>query len=233
MLKNVSVQVKVTIDFRRSSKVFIWVSGGWISWIISEGFTEASGLLSSFVCNFCLSGSVVLPWCAHCRISLPLLILKLHRHTLLCPYLNSGGAAWTGQAKVALKDRPVMWLMAKLNLQPCKGSRRENLSSPLCQQQASQSALPHWPLSQLRAGNEIFGNQTIRLPLVFCFLSSVWKWRTDLLISAEWSTQCSAPVAPASNCKNLHSLGQSYYTVWLFFIIFIALQIFFKIKKNN
>lgn len=157
-------------------KVFIRVSRGWCERSVGSflrvlqkrvDYYQALSVICAWVAPLSFPG-------VHIAESLCHFLLKLYRYTLLCPCLNSCGAAWTGQAKVVLKDRPVMWLMTTLYLQPCKGRRRVNLSSPLCQQQASQSAIPHWPLSQLRTGNEIFGNQTIRLPLVFCFLSSVW-----------------------------------------------------------
>lgn len=137
MSNNVPVRVKITIDFRRSPKGFYPSERRLmreISWIISEGFTEA-------IVDYSQALSVIFAWVAplsfpdvHIARSLCHFLFKLHRYTLLCPCLNSCGAAWTGQGKVVLKDRPVMWLMATLYLQPCKGSRRVNLSSPLCQQ---------------------------------------------------------------------------------------------------
>lgn len=168
----VPVQVKITTDFRRRPKGFFYLSE-WrlvrgIIWIIFEGFTEVSGLLSS---------SVIFVWAA--PLSFPAVYIAgylchLSLYPLVPICLDLSGPAWTGQTKVVLMDRPVMWLIAMLYLQSWKGSGRVNLSCPLYHQQASQSALPHWPLSQLRAGNEIFGNQTIRLPFVYCFLFSVW-----------------------------------------------------------
>ncbi len=73
----VPVRVKIAIDFRSRPKGFYPSERRLvreISWIISEGFTEVSGLLSSSICNFCSSGTSVHPCCAHCWVSLPPLI---------------------------------------------------------------------------------------------------------------------------------------------------------------
>lgn len=110
----VPVWVKIAIDFRSRPKGFYPSERRLvreISWIISEGFTEVSGLLSSSVCNFCSSGTAVHPCCAHCWVSLPPLIQTNHssstnltRDPLVSICLDSWGAVWTGQAEVMLKD---------------------------------------------------------------------------------------------------------------------------------
>lgn len=177
----VPVRVKIAIDFSRRPKGFYQSERRLmqeISWIISEGFTEVSGLLSSSVCNFCSSGTAVHPCCAHCKVSLPPLIQTNHltwHVTRLSPFV------WIhvvpcGQHRLRWSWRtgPIRWLMATLYL-PWEGSRRVNVSSPLCQQQASQSTHPHWPAQGRKL--DFFHNQTSSCLLVplFCLVVENWS----------------------------------------------------------
>lgn len=200
-----------------------------IRWIISEGFTEVSGLLWSSVCKFCLSGTVVHPCCAHSRVSLPLLetfttCLRpfVWIHVVLC-----------GQVRPRLcwRTDPLCNWWTHCTCTP--GKTVAEWTYPVhyaTNSHHNQHSLNgHSPSS----GQEMWFLAIRQSDFLLCSVSfsSVWYWRADLLISAECSTQCSAPVS--SGIQTQKSLWVNPTMQYEYFYhIYRRVQMFLKIKKK-